>query len=373
MRADRAIVTSSASADVTPLDYLDEVLTSVEQLAYYADRIDWSTQRVAANDVAADAADTADTYPFVRQLVDFLGDRHSQFLIPADADSAAFFPTGLDPFGELDNSGVGRIVLPGLVSGDDADAAERYSAAGWAILDEEACGWIVDLRGNGGGNLFPMVVAIAPLLGPGPTVGYRRRDGTTDVYRLDTAGNLIAPDGSMLAAAPENAAPPSRDGLAIAVLQGGSTASSGEGVLMALLGRPKVGTFGDETLGIPTGNSLVEFADGSAIKLTQAIGIDALDNPHETAIQPGIPTPPESRTDERLTADDRELLRLTAWEELTPSEIAAVMELPAGTVRRRLHDARNRLRAQLDMPPAERNHDQHVVPVPNSTRRIPDE
>ena len=72
---------------------------------------------------------------------------------------------------------------------------------------------------------------------------------------------------------------------------------------------------------------------------------------------------------ERLADDDRELLRLTAWEELTPSEIAAVMELPAGTVRRRLHDARNRLRAQLDMPPAERNHHQHVVPVPNSTRR----
>lgn len=65
---------------------------------------------------------------------------------------------------------------------------------------------------------------------------------------------------------------------------------------------------------------------------------------------------------ERLADDDRELLRLTAWEELTPSEIAAVMELPAGTVRRRLHDARNRLRAELDLSPAERSHDQHVLP-----------
>jgi carboxyl-terminal processing protease len=194
-------------------------------------------------------------------------------------------------------------VLPGLVSGDDPDAAERYSAAAWAVLEAEACGWIVGLRGNGGGNLIPMLIAIAPLLGPGPTVSYRRRDGTTDVYRLDSGGNLIAPDGSALAAVPARAAPSSRRGLAIAVLQGGSTASAGEGVLMALVGRPNVETFGDETFGIPTGNSLVEFADGSAINLTQAIGIDAAGIPHETAIKPGIPTPGR-RTDQLDAARD---------------------------------------------------------------------
>jgi RNA polymerase sigma factor (sigma-70 family) len=49
----------------------------------------------------------------------------------------------------------------------------------------------------------------------------------------------------------------------------------------------------------------------------------------------------------RLEEEDREILRLTSWEGLTPSEIAAVLRVPAVTVRSRLHRARKRLRAEL--------------------------
>jgi RNA polymerase sigma-70 factor (ECF subfamily) len=48
--------------------------------------------------------------------------------------------------------------------------------------------------------------------------------------------------------------------------------------------------------------------------------------------------------------DDRELLRLSAWEGLGPNEIALVWRLPATTVRSRLFRARARLRAQLEVP-----------------------
>ena len=50
----------------------------------------------------------------------------------------------------------------------------------------------------------------------------------------------------------------------------------------------------------------------------------------------------------RLDADDAELLRLTAWEGLTPSELAFMWGIPAATVRTRLHRGRQRLRAELD-------------------------
>jgi len=49
----------------------------------------------------------------------------------------------------------------------------------------------------------------------------------------------------------------------------------------------------------------------------------------------------------RLPDDDRELLRLTAWEGLAPTEIATVMSIPAATVRTRLHRARERMRHEL--------------------------
>ena len=46
----------------------------------------------------------------------------------------------------------------------------------------------------------------------------------------------------------------------------------------------------------------------------------------------------------RLGEDDRELLRLVAWEELAREEIAVAMGLSRGAVRVRLHRARVRLR-----------------------------
>ncbi|GGT02882.1 RNA polymerase sigma factor [Streptomyces chromofuscus] len=48
-----------------------------------------------------------------------------------------------------------------------------------------------------------------------------------------------------------------------------------------------------------------------------------------------------------LPAAERELLLLVSWEELTPAEAAAVVGIPAGTARSRLHRARGRLRAHL--------------------------
>lgn len=49
----------------------------------------------------------------------------------------------------------------------------------------------------------------------------------------------------------------------------------------------------------------------------------------------------------RLDDDDRELLRLTSWEELSPAELAIALDIPAATVRTRLHRARKRLRSEL--------------------------
>lgn len=48
-----------------------------------------------------------------------------------------------------------------------------------------------------------------------------------------------------------------------------------------------------------------------------------------------------------LGADEREMLLLVAWEELTPAEAATVLGIPAATARTRLHRARLHIRAHL--------------------------
>lgn len=57
---------------------------------------------------------------------------------------------------------------------------------------------------------------------------------------------------------------------------------------------------------------------------------------------------------EELRDDEREVLLLVAWEQLTPTEIAEVLGVPASTVRTRLHRARRQIRERLQAADDER-------------------
>jgi RNA polymerase sigma-70 factor, ECF subfamily len=63
-----------------------------------------------------------------------------------------------------------------------------------------------------------------------------------------------------------------------------------------------------------------------------------------------------------LPDTDRELLLLVAWDELSYEEAAAVLELPLGTVRSKLHRAKARLRELLE--PNGRTPGDRSIPIP---------
>lgn len=66
----------------------------------------------------------------------------------------------------------------------------------------------------------------------------------------------------------------------------------------------------------------------------------------------------------RLGDDDREILHLTAWEGLNPTEIAGVLDVPPSTVRGRLRRARERLRqtlSDLHDPPLDAGGNGHLA------------
>lgn len=58
--------------------------------------------------------------------------------------------------------------------------------------------------------------------------------------------------------------------------------------------------------------------------------------------------PQLARALSQLDSDDRELLLLVAWEQLTPAEAAVALDIPQGTARSRLHRARHLLQHHLD-------------------------
>jgi RNA polymerase sigma factor (sigma-70 family) len=56
---------------------------------------------------------------------------------------------------------------------------------------------------------------------------------------------------------------------------------------------------------------------------------------------------PLSRALARLSAAERDIVLLVAWEDLSYEEIALALDIPVGTVRSRLHRARTKLRRAL--------------------------
>lgn len=52
----------------------------------------------------------------------------------------------------------------------------------------------------------------------------------------------------------------------------------------------------------------------------------------------------------RLSATDAEVLRLWAWEELAPPEIATVLDITTNAATIRLHRAKKKLRQEMEAP-----------------------
>lgn len=246
--------------------------------------IDWVAFREAAFIDAGGAVTTFDTYPAIIAALERIGDGHSFFvasgaqlqLSPAASTASAVGPATVDPMAEMILPGIGYVDVPAFSGGGQpaADLAEDYHRIIESV-DTLAltCRWVIDLRGNTGGNMWPMVAGIGPVLGE-DTIGffvdpdsvvsswfYRNgQSGIDDLVIVDvpTSYELRYPSPW------------------VAVLTDSLTASSGEAVAVAFRGRPGARSFGGRTWGVSTANSAFPLSDGAAIFLTVSTMADRL-------------------------------------------------------------------------------------------------
>lgn len=130
-----------------------------------------------------------------------------------------------------------------------------------------ACGWVIDVTANTGGDLRVMLVALTPLLGDGVVEMFRERDGSTsDVVVL---GNTVAWKDEVWGELP--AAPTTLETRPIGIVHGGVTASAGESVVIAFTGQDGVKTFGSPTGGFTTVNDGFTLPDGAEVTLSFAV------------------------------------------------------------------------------------------------------
>ena len=274
--------------------YLDAALDIMQYNSVNRRKIDWPVLRSRAVASAGAAQTYAATYPAIRQALVDLGDHHSYFLEPGASPSVMpLLPAAslASPSGSRIDGKLGYVLVPEF-SGTAAEATD-YAATLHTLLagidTGRVCGWVVDLRGNRGGNMWPMLAGVGPILGEGNVGRFVEWDGTvltTWYYRAGGSG--LSPGGVLVQVSNTyrlRTADP-----AVAVLQDALTASSGEAIDVAFRGRPNARFFGTPTYGVSTANAGFALRDGAMILLTAAVDADRSGTVYGGALVPDVVT-----------------------------------------------------------------------------------
>jgi C-terminal processing protease CtpA/Prc len=164
---------------------------------------------------------------------------------------------------------------------EDADKrAQQLNDSLCYLLKKDVKGMVIDLRLNGGGAMFPMMLGMEQLLGEGKigefTNGGEKWFIKDHNFLLDTAVlTTIQPSCSL-----------EKTNFPVVVLIGKGTGSSGEFLTMAFKGRPNTYFVGNETAGYITAVAGFPVNDSAFINLSIGYGIDKKGNIYSTAILP---------------------------------------------------------------------------------------
>jgi C-terminal processing protease CtpA/Prc len=248
---------------------LDAAITIVKSRSLWRDTVTWSKVEPEVRAVAAGAENVADVYPAIRLLLSRLGDHHSFLMKPQGAQS--FRAGGAEnprAVVRAERLGIGYVSVPGY-SGTDPAAAIAFaqsmqdSIASAIANGAGRCRWIVDLREDVGGNMWPMLGGLRPFLGDAGLGSFVNAEASQPLWHAGDQVNV-----------PPTPALAGLESSYVAVLTGPRTASSGEAVAISFRGRPRTRSFGLPTAGLSTANDGQLLPDGAMMLLTVAVEAD---------------------------------------------------------------------------------------------------
>ncbi len=341
--------------------FLDNAIDIMRQHALHGQGVDWAALRTEAFKRAGGAFNPIDTYPAIYWSLVQLGDPGSHLRLPpglypdqiallqqaekeaantapASARIETTVPTGFSsrrlPEGHIVTSqgkNFGYVVLP-RCSAKDNDGLLLYAADVRRILADLSAqnpkGWIVDLRGNTGGNMWPMLTGIGPILGDGVVGSFVAADGNIPWFYQDGKTGTRSPAGLetvslTLEEAPALQMPSSAP---VAVLVDSSTASSAEAITIAFHGRPDTRFFGSRTAGKSTAVQPFKLDDGAELYLTTAIDADRTGKQFPDGFTPDQVFP--STTVMPPESSDPVVLAAQTWLVASTTPVAAVAPPP---------------------------------------------
>ena len=229
--------------------YVRKAVYIMDHHGLYAQGEQWKATKKAA--LAEHPTTHEEAVQIVQQALQVAGGKHS-FIMPAGMVTVNVTSEWEMPSVEL-RDGIAVIYLPPF-SGND-DEGRRYVQTVLDALPETLSGAVIDLRGNSGGNMYPMIASVHRFLPNDDLLRFHNRKGSMPVDN-DYILNVVGIARQAMIDCP------------VAILTNELTASSGEATLLCFRGLQNVRVFGTPTAGYASSNVPYPMPDGSQLVLT---------------------------------------------------------------------------------------------------------
>ncbi|MFD2587961.1 S41 family peptidase [Croceitalea marina] len=276
--------------------FLDSTFAIIKRHGLYKDKLDWENihDTYYKPNVKKDSLEAI--FSVFSEIFNTMEDKHSmmwhgKILYSATIDFNDTLPEAKETLREAYKTGeavlmakriedYGYIRIPYLRSSDDFEEevakSQEIQDMICDIYSDDIKGWILDLRLNGGGDMFPMISGIQQFLGEGTFASVLEQHKTTDWYIKDGG---VYYDKDRAAELKNYCLPKNLINAKVAVLTSQFTASSGEITGLAFKGRPNTIFIGERSKGLMTANEVYSLPFGEGIEplgiiLTLSIGYE---------------------------------------------------------------------------------------------------
>ena len=270
--------------------FTKEVSKIIKEKSLFSDSLNWnqiSEELLALPLGKNDSASHKIALEYFIKKLRNVGDKHSLFLTQTSINSYTYKDLeDKQPESKYLGNGIGFLKIPKCMTFSNTKDREFANSIRFQIkkldTENEIIGWVVDLRNNGGGNMWPMVAGLNALVQDGIvgyTVGTPNRkekewktengkinysNELTDTYKIKTLNTKIA------------------------VLIDSMTGSSGEMTAITFIGLSNVKLFGQPSAGYTTANSTFYLSDGTQLYLATNFVADRKHKSYPDKIIPDV-------------------------------------------------------------------------------------
>ena len=258
--------------------HLDSALLLLQQKSLYYKQVNWPETRAMAFGKAASATTRKETFDAIAAAFARLNDRHGFFMqygqryrLPDSALAARLSDSLKAEWAggwKIRTAMLGKVAyfrMPNINAFDQAKvnafANQLYDSVA-SLAARHPDSWIIDLRRNAGGNIRPMMAALAPFFRNGIVAYDLDRDNRVLGYSGFKNGDYVSNDTLIEAAVLRKIRGFPR--VKVAVIIGPGTGSSGEGVAAALKDRKGTRLFGEPTAGFTNATEGFLFNNGNS-------------------------------------------------------------------------------------------------------------